>query len=73
MEAISCNRENDFERKRVLLIDDSDFMRFMQKDILTKNKYIIVGEAANGNEGVTKYHELKPDITIMNIDVFCKG
>lgn len=53
--------------KRVLVVDDAAFMRMMLKDILTKNGYEVVGEAANGNEAVEKYRELKPDVVTMDI------
>ena len=34
--------------KRILIVDDAAFMRMMIKDILTKNGYEVVGEAADG-------------------------
>ena len=51
----------------VLITDDAAFMRMMLKDILTKGGYEVVGEAANGNESITKYKELKPDLVTMDI------
>jgi two-component system chemotaxis response regulator CheY len=42
-------------------------MRMMIKDILTKDGYTVVGEAANGAEGVEKYSQLKPDLVMMDI------
>jgi len=51
----------------ILIVDDAAFMRMMIKDILTKNNYQIVGEAANGIEAVEKYKELKPDLVTMDI------
>lgn len=53
--------------KRVLVVDDAAFMRMMLKDILTKQGYEIVGEAANGNDAITKYQELKPDLVTLDI------
>ena len=53
--------------KRVLIVDDSSFMRRLIKNIITKNGYEVVGEAANGVEGVAKYTELKPDIVTMDV------
>lgn len=52
---------------RVLVVDDAAFMRMMIKDILSKNDFEVVGEAANGQEAVEKYKELKPDLTTMDI------
>ena len=53
--------------KRVLIVDDAAFMRMMLKDILTKNGYNVIGEAANGQEGYDRYRELKPDLVTLDI------
>ena len=50
-----------------LVVDDAAFMRMMLKDILTKGGYDVVGEAADGNEAVAKYNELKPDLVTLDI------
>lgn len=42
-------------------------MRMMLKDILTKGGFEIAGEAADGNEAVAKYNELKPDLVTLDI------
>jgi two-component system chemotaxis response regulator CheY len=52
---------------RVLVVDDAAFMRMMIRDILVKNGYEVAGEAANGSEAVSKYQELRPDVTTMDI------
>ena len=52
---------------KVLIVDDAAFMRMMLKDILTKGGYEIVGEAADGNEALAKYNELKPDLVTLDI------
>jgi two-component system, chemotaxis family, chemotaxis protein CheY len=51
----------------VLIADDAAFMRMMIKNILTEAGYDIVGEAENGAVAVSKYMELKPDLTTMDI------
>lgn len=53
--------------KRVIVVDDSAFMRQILRDILEKHGYIVIGEAANGQEGIAKYQETKPDMVIMDI------
>lgn len=53
--------------KRILVVDDAAFMRMMIKDILTKNNYEVVGEAADGAQAIEKYNELKPDLVTMDI------
>ena len=52
---------------RVLIVDDAMFMRMMLKDILSKNGYEVVGEAANGREAIDKYIELRPDLVLLDI------
>ncbi len=52
---------------RVLICDDAEFMRTLLKDTLENSDFEVVGEAANGNEAVEKYKELKPDIVTMDI------
>ncbi|GAB3067279.1 response regulator [Virgibacillus ainsalahensis] len=53
--------------ERILIVDDAAFMRMMIKDILTKNGYIVAGEAQDGAEAVEKYKELTPDLVTMDI------
>jgi len=53
--------------KNVLIVDDSDMVRTIIREALTKNGFNIVGEADNGRAGVEKYAELKPDIVTMDI------
>jgi two-component system chemotaxis response regulator CheY len=53
--------------KRVLIVDDANFMRTIVKDTLTPHGFEICGEAVNGNEAVKLYGELKPDLVTMDI------
>ena len=53
--------------KRILVVDDAMFMRRMLRDILTKNGYEVCGEAANGQEAIDKYIELRPDLVLLDI------
>ena len=52
---------------RVMVVDDALFMRNMLKDIFIKAGHQVVGEAANGEEAITKYAELKPELVTMDI------
>lgn len=52
---------------RVLIVDDALFMRNMLRDIFARAGCDIVGEAANGQEAVDKYRELRPDLVTMDI------
>jgi two-component system chemotaxis response regulator CheY len=51
----------------ILIVDDTLFMRTLLKNILFSGGHTIVGEAANGEEAVTKYKELKPNLVTMDI------
>lgn len=53
--------------RKVLITDDSVFVRTMLKKILVANGYEVVGEAKNGKEAVNMYKELSPDIVTMDI------
>ena len=50
---------------KILIVDDAAFM--MIKDILTKNGYEVVAEAANGVEAVELYKSHQPDLVTMDI------
>lgn len=51
----------------VLVVDDATFMRHMLKKILSEIDCEVIGEAADGDEAVTKYKELKPDIVTLDL------
>ena len=53
--------------KRVLLVDDASFMRIKMKQVLDQLGHEVVGEAANGEEAITQYIQLKPDVVTMDI------
>jgi two-component system chemotaxis response regulator CheY len=53
--------------KKVLVVDDANFMRMIVKDTLVPNGFEIVGEATNGSEAVQKYAALRPDLVTMDI------
>ncbi|MBB5172066.1 response regulator [Texcoconibacillus texcoconensis] len=52
---------------KVLIVDDAAFMRMMIKDILEKNGFEVVGEAADGQQAVDMYKEQSPDLVTMDI------
>jgi two-component system chemotaxis response regulator CheY len=53
--------------KKVLIADDSMFMRQMLKEILPEDKFEIAGEASTGKEAVEQYKKLMPDVVTMDI------
>lgn len=52
---------------KVMIVDDAFFIRVTLKQVLEKNGYQVVGEAANGSEAVEKYEQLDPDLVTMDI------
>jgi two-component system chemotaxis response regulator CheY len=61
--------EGWMKRTRVMIVDDVADIRLMLRYLIEREEYVIVAEAANGVEAVEKYHEHRPDITIMDIDM----
>lgn len=51
----------------VLIVDDSLFMRNILRGILLKNGYLIVGEAASGEETMELLKTVSPDIITLDI------
>ncbi|HHY14577.1 MAG TPA: response regulator [Firmicutes bacterium] len=52
---------------KILIVDDSRTTRKILRKILEDNGYTVVGEAANGEEGVAQFQKLNPDLTTMDI------
>ena len=53
--------------RRIMIVDDSNFMRTMIKSVLIKAGYEIVAEAENGAVAVQKYRQVKPDLIMLDI------
>lgn len=51
----------------ILIVDNAAFMRSSLKAVCESAGYRVVGLAANGEEAVKLYRELKPDIVTMDI------
>jgi len=57
-------------RIRVLVVDDSAFMRKIITDILAGSPEIeVIGKARNGQEAIEKVTELRPDVVTMDIEM----
>jgi len=52
---------------RVLIVEDAPYIREVFRYALELHKHVIAGEAVNGVEAIDKYHELKPDIVLMDL------
>lgn len=51
----------------VLVVDDAIFMRMTIKKMLEANGHVMVGEAGDGREAVTKFKEHRPDVVLLDI------
>jgi two-component system, chemotaxis family, chemotaxis protein CheY len=52
---------------RILIIDDTVFMRTVLKTIVTDEGYEVVGEAADGYQGIYEYVNNHPDLVLLDI------
>ena len=52
---------------KILMVDDSKTSRKILRGILEENGHEIIGEAVNGEDGISKFKDLHPDITTMDI------
>ena len=52
---------------KILIVDDTLFMRHLLRGICEEEGWTVVGEAVNGVEAVQKYRECLPDVTTMDI------
>lgn len=55
----------DKRKSRILVADDSRFMRFTLREFLEKDGYEVI-EAKNGKQVLTLFEEQKPDIILMD-------
>lgn len=53
--------------KKILITDDTLFMRVTLKGILGANGFSDIIEASNGEEAVSKFQEHQPDLVLMDI------
>ncbi len=53
--------------KKVLIVDDTVFMRTSLRLLLERNGFEVVGEADNGLSAINKYREFIPDVVTMDI------
>jgi two-component system chemotaxis response regulator CheY len=53
--------------KRILIVDDSFYMRTMLKNMLTDGGYEVVGEAPNGQTALELAKETRPDLITLDV------
>ena len=52
---------------RLLIVDDAMIMRLRIREIAIQSGWEVVGEAANGDEAVSLFRSLKPNLVTMDI------
>jgi two-component system, chemotaxis family, chemotaxis protein CheY len=52
---------------RVLVVDDAAFMRRVVSDALVSGGHDVIGEAGNGIDAITRFQELRPELTMLDI------
>jgi len=57
------------EGTKVLIVDDSGYMRQVIRKYLEPKGFIIVGEAQDGWEAIQMFDELRPDVVTMDISM----
>ena len=58
------------EKLKVLVVDDSAFMRKLISELLIEDdRFLIVGKARNGKDALTKVKTLKPDVVTMDVEM----
>ena len=56
------------EKKKILIVDDAQFVRNRIKKIVEKMDFAeVIGEASNGDDAISLYKELKPDLVTMDL------
>ncbi|WP_206662537.1 chemotaxis-specific protein-glutamate methyltransferase CheB [Halorubrum sp. BOL3-1] len=54
---------------RVVVVDDSPFMRGLISDLLSDAGVAVVGEAGDGNEALSVVAETRPDVVTMDVEM----
>jgi len=52
---------------RILIVDDSEVTRRILGTIVRSRHWNVCGEAEDGWSGVKKFHELKPDLVLLDL------
>ena len=63
----TTKKEGDMNMHTAIIVDDSKTSRSVLRTILTENGYEVLAEAENGQIGLEKYQEFKPDFVTLDI------
>ncbi len=64
---VKAGVEKENSKGRIVIVDDSGMSRKMLRNILEEAGYSVVGEAADGMEGVLAYKQYSPDVVTLDI------
>ena len=67
VEAITRAASEALPEARVLVVDDAMLMSRMMGDALRHGGHEVVAEAADGDEAIARYLEVRPDLTTLDI------
>ncbi|RUL55786.1 protein-glutamate methylesterase/protein-glutamine glutaminase [Lysinibacillus antri] len=61
----------EFSKKsKLLIVDDSAFMRKLISDFFEGNSYVeVIGTARNGKDAISKIQQLEPDVVTMDVEM----
>jgi two-component system chemotaxis response regulator CheY len=54
---------------RILIVDDSETTRHILGTIVRSRDWTVCGEAKDGWSGVKKFHELEPDVVLLDLSM----
>jgi two-component system chemotaxis response regulator CheY len=54
-------------KRKIVVVDDSYYMRTMLKNLLSDAGHEILGEAANGEEAINMIRTLKPELVTLDV------
>jgi len=57
----------EMKKVKILLVDDSTYIRTVLGSIITEAGFEVADEAADGEEAIRKYMNLKPDLVLMDV------
>ncbi|WP_163859562.1 response regulator [Paenibacillus elgii] len=52
---------------KIMIVDDTAFMRMMMREILTDSGFEVIAEAENGKEAVQFFRQYRPQLVTMDI------
>jgi YesN/AraC family two-component response regulator len=55
--------------KRVMIVEDDPLLSIVEQKMVEKLGYIVIGKAISGEEALSKFRELDPEILIIDIQL----